>query len=243
MHSIYRTFILLLFEISLFLFLLLFKNGDFQRTVAATNHSYAYFKDIFNEKFSHLTVNDYTGQVYVGGVNKIYQLSKDLTLESSVEMGPRNDSTECPVTRYCPKIEKKETDYWNKVLVIDYPKSQLITCGSLFQGVCSVHKLDNISLYETPANESVVANNATASTVAFIGLGPAELSRMHVLYVGVSFTGSGPYRSDVPTVSSRSIDSDSMFLIAATGVTAGTRLMVNSLARQISYYICLWIFS
>lgn len=203
-----------------------------QRTVLATNVSYAFFEDLNNERFTHMTVNDYTGQVYVGGVNKIYQLSPLMTLETTADMGPREDSADCPVTRLCVQATKRPTEYWNKALVIDYPQSKLISCGSLFQGICSVHKLDNISLYETPANESVVANNATASTVAFIARGPSKLSGMHVLYTGVSYTGNGPYRSDVPTVSSRSLDPNSMFSIAATGVTTGTRLLVNSLARD-----------
>ncbi|RWS20756.1 Plexin-A4-like protein, partial [Leptotrombidium deliense] len=141
-----------------------------------------------------MTVNDDTGQVYVGGVNEIYQLSNNLTLEAVAEMGPQYDSAECPVTQICSHVIKRKTDYWNKALVIDYLQSRLISCGSLFQGVCSVHKLDNVTNYETPAKESVVANNATASTVAFIAPGPPKLPRMHVLYVGVSYTGNGPYR-------------------------------------------------
>lgn len=203
-----------------------------QKTVASSNMSYAYFEDASNERFLHLTINDYTGQVYVGAVNRIYQLNPALVLETSADMGPRDDSPECPVTRLCVSVTKRPTDYWNKALVIDYPQSRLISCGSLYQGICSVHRLDNVSQYETPANESVVANNATASSVAFIAPGPPKLSRMHVLYVGVSYTGNGPYRSDVPAVSSRSLDNNSMFSTAATGVTTGTRLLVNSLARE-----------
>ena len=79
--------------------------------------------------------------------------------------------------------------------------------GNLFQGICSVHQLDNVSSYDTPSHESVVANNETASTVAFIAPGPQK-SLKHVLYVGVTYTGNGPYRSDVPAVSSRSLDSN-----------------------------------
>ncbi|XP_015793671.1 plexin-A2 [Tetranychus urticae] len=238
LHNHCRHFQPLIFMFSLVYIVIIFSTRlvlfvDCQpRTIPATNSSYAAFEDVNNIKFNHLTVNDYTGQVYIGAVNRIYQLNSNLRLETSVEMGPRPDSAECPVTRNCPGIRLKPTNYWNKALVIDYPKSQLISCGSLFQGVCSVHRSENISIHETPANESVVANNATASTVAFIAPGPSSLTRMHVLYVGVSYTGNGPYGSDVPTVSSRSLDSSNMFLVAATGVTTGTRLLVNSLARD-----------
>lgn len=63
-----------------------------------------------------------------------------------------------------------------------------------FQGVCAVHKLDNISSYEIPQAEAVVANNATASTVAFIAPGPVKQPETHVIYVGVTFTNNGAYR-------------------------------------------------
>jgi hypothetical protein len=173
-------------------------------TSAKTN--YTYFEERNSDLFfSHLTVNSYTGQVYVGGVNRIYQLSPQLATEAVAVMGPEEDSADCPVTRNCPKTVKKPTIYYNKVLAIDYAQSRLLTCGSLFQGVCSVHKLDNVSTYDSSATESVAANNATASTVAFIAPGPTK-SPKHVLYVGVSYTANGPYRSDVPAVSSRSLD-------------------------------------
>lgn len=194
----------------------------------------AIFTDPSTERFIHMAVNSYTGQVYIGAVNAIYQLSSKLELQARAVMGPEKDDPGCPVTRFCPSITKKYHDYHNKALVIDYPQSRLIACGSLFQGVCTVHSLENITNYRTPANESVVANNATASTVAFIANGPERLSRMHVLYVGVTFTGNGPYRSDVPAVSSRSLDlSNDTFSIAVTGVSTGTKVFVNSLAREV----------
>ncbi|XP_067122898.1 plexin A3-like, partial [Centruroides vittatus] len=150
-------------------------------------------------------------------------------------MGPREDSPNCPVTRVCPDKQKLSTNYYNKVLAIDYSQSKLIACGSLFQGVCTSHDVENVTLYETPANESVVANNSTASTVAFIAPGPEDLSRTHVLYVGVSYTGNGPYCSDIPAVSSRSLDPANMFAIAHTDAIAhtGTKIMINSMSREI----------
>ena len=69
-------------------------------------------------------------------------------------------------------MERKLTNNVNKALVIDYSDSRLISCGSLFQGVCTVRSLRNISNVEQQIKEPVVANNATASTVAFIAPGP-----------------------------------------------------------------------
>ena len=42
----------------------------------------------------------------------------------------------------------------------------------MLQGVCTVRSLRNISNVEQQIKEPVVANNATASTVAFIAPGP-----------------------------------------------------------------------
>ncbi|OQR72888.1 plexin-A4-like [Tropilaelaps mercedesae] len=191
---------------------------------------YISFTDPTTERFIHQTMCEHTGNIYVGAVNKIYQLDENLELQSVAVMGPQGDHPWCPVTRQCPTIQKKPLDYYNKVLVIDYVNSRLISCGSLFQGVCSVHRLDNVADFRTPAHESVVANNATASTVGFIGKGP---NNQRVLYVGVSYTNNGPYRSDVPAVSSRSLDlNNNTFNIAVTGVSTGTRVSVNSLARE-----------
>lgn len=196
-------------------------------------HDYPVFEDPEVEKFNHMTVHDYTERVYIGAVNRIYQLSRDLKKEAVAEMGPQEDSPKCPVTRVCPNEPKRATDYYNKALVVDYSQSKLIACGSLFQGTCTVHDLNDVSNYESPASESVVANNATASTVAFIAPGPKNLPRTHVLYVGVSYTGNGPYRSDVPAVSSRSLDPSNMFVIAHSGVTTGTKIALNSMSREI----------
>ncbi|GBM17448.1 Plexin-A1 [Araneus ventricosus] len=180
-----------------------------------------------------MTVHDYTERIYIGSVNRIYQLSRDLKQEDVATMGPKYDSPQCPVTQVCPNEPKRPTDYYNKALVVDYSQSKLIACGSLFQGTCTVHDLNQVSNYETPANESVVANNATASTVAFIAPGPKNLPRTHVLYVGVSYTGNGPYSPHVPAVSSRSLDPSNTFEIAHSGVTTETKIMLNSMFREI----------
>lgn len=231
--------------------------------------------ETIDEKLLHLTIDEQSGQkrVYIGAVNKIYQLSSDLKLEAQAIMGPAPDNYDCPVTRNCPNIELKSMNYYNKALVIytpnytpttiaspafpssidsqsstshallqskhqqqrNRPTSWLISCGTLFQGVCALHNLDNITNYEIPANESVVANSPSASTVAFIAPGPTKQYmnvQQPVLYVGASYTGLGPYNTEVPAVSSRSLQPETMFNFAASNVASGTRLTVNSLSKD-----------
>lgn len=230
--------------------------------------------DFDNNTLLHLTIDEQSGQkrVYIGAVNKIYQLSSDLKLEAQAIMGPAPDDYECPVTRNCPNIERKLMDYYNKALVIYTPSSinspttmtatfpnsnynrmssssftpflstspqqqqqqqqtsMLISCGTLYQGSCALHNLDNITNYDIPANESVVANSPTASSVAFIAPGPYRYAP--ALYVGASYTGLGPYNTEVPAVSSRSLQPESIFNFVSSNVASGTRLTVNSLSKH-----------
>lgn len=184
------------------------------------------------ERFNHLVVDKNTGRVYIGAVNYLFQLSPDLELVIAEVTGPKMDSDSCSILECSDVINnKKLTDNHNKALVIDYTTTRLISCGSLFQGICSVRNLHNISDGAIEIREAVVANNASASTVAFIAPGPPHPPVSQVMYVGVTFT-QGLYRSEVPAVSSRSLDKDKMFTIAQTAVTTGTRIFVNSLARE-----------
>lgn len=190
------------------------------------------YSDPTVQAFNHLVVDKNTGRVYIGAVNRLYQLSPDLDLVVSEVTGPKMDSLDCSVVECTSVVNKKLTDNVNKALVIDYTTTRLIACGTLTQGICTVRNLHNISDGAFEVREAVVANNATASTVAFIAPGPPNPPVSQVMYVGVTFTLGSPYRSEVPAVSSRSLDKDKMFAIARTAVTTGTRMFANSLARE-----------
>lgn len=190
------------------------------------------FDDPEVDQLNHLVVDKNTGRVFVGGVNKLYQLSPDLDIVVKETTGPKNDSTKCSMVDCPAGVVKELTDNINKALVIDYTTTRLISCGSLFQGMCTVRNLHNISDVVQEVREAVVANNATASTVAFIAPGPPNPPVSQVMYVGVTYTANSPYRSEVPAVSSRSLDKERMLVIAETAVTTGTRMFVNSLARE-----------
>ncbi|CAK9830794.1 plxna4 [Anthophora retusa] len=190
------------------------------------------FHDPEVKRMNHLVVDKNTGRVYVGAVNRLYQLSPDLNLVVKEVTGPKGDSTACSMID-CPReTPTRLVDNVNKALVIDYTTTRLISCGSLSQGTCRVRNLHNISDMVQEVKEAVVANNVTASTVAFIAPGPPNPPVSQVMYVGVTYTGNSPYRSEVPAVSSRSLDKDRMLNIAETAVTTGTRMYVNSLSRE-----------
>ncbi|EFN64996.1 Plexin-A4 [Camponotus floridanus] len=103
------------------------------------------FHDSEVERMNHLVVDKNTGRVYVGAVNRLYQLSPDLVLVVKEVTGPKGDSTACSMLD-CPReAQKRPVDNVNKALVIDYTTTRLISCGSLFQGMCTVRNLHNIS--------------------------------------------------------------------------------------------------
>lgn len=56
------------------------------------------------------------------------------------------------------------------------------------------------------------------------------------MYIGVTYTGNSLYRSEIPAVSSRSLEKNRMFQIASSAITTGTRMLINTNARE-SYVV------
>lgn len=189
-----------------------FSSGTTMSGTSIASANLTYFEEPDSELyFSHLVINETLGFVYIGGVNNIYQLNLRLQLLERISMGPHEDSNECLISKGCmPNVAKPLSNYYNKALVVDPLHQWLISCGSLFQGTCTAHSLNNVTNLVDQPIESVVANNATASTVAFIAPGPDP--HKQVLYVGATFT-AGSYRSDLPIVSSRSLFENSKYRI------------------------------
>lgn len=179
-----------------------------QAAEAALVGSYATSAPTIN--FTHVTVDPETGRVYVGATNWLYQFSADLSLEHQVQTGPIEDSALCSPTD-CSGIDGsliRPTKNVNKVLVIDSATRMLVVCGSVHQGSCRRHRLDDIRESEALVGVPVAANDENSSTVAFVG--PARYSggeATNVLYVGATHTRSGTYRDMVPAIASRSLES------------------------------------
>ena len=157
--------------------------------------------------FQHLTVDPSTGRVYVGGVNKLFQLDSTLQVEAVVTTGPMPDSPHCHASG-CPAdmVDTVATDNVNKVLIVDRDARTLLACGSIYQGACTKYRLSNISSDPEFISRNVAANDAHSSTFAFIG--PEHYNpwgRSNVLYVGTTFTTVGEYRHEVPAISSRNL--------------------------------------
>ncbi|KAL4225917.1 hypothetical protein ACF0H5_013905 [Mactra antiquata] len=182
-------------------------------------------------ELNHLVVSEW-GRVFVGAVNRIFELDSDLEIVSEAETGPVNDSRKClPVQDGIEcSFSKELTDNYNKIL-IHYRggKEKILSCGSVYQGACEARNIKNISrahpYYESEAGTlldyAVAANDPSSSTVAFIAPGPEEISS-EVLYVATTFNGgtkdlvTEQFRSLVPAISTRSLGRNRFQLVAKT---------------------------
>lgn len=201
--------------------------------------------------FNNLVLDHRTGALYVGAVNKLFQLNGDLEVMDEVTTGPRLDHARCTTAfgeASCGDggtvwYSTVETDNANKVLVLDYDNNRLITCGTIFQGTCQARSVSNLSFAVEPEGRGntdyfIAANNVSQSTVAFIGPGPDD---QNVLYVASTYTGTtqSTVRQAVPAVSSRIITEPNLFRFTYfDGLTGGTAIHLRREAvekYQISY--------
>ncbi|XP_048462279.1 plexin-B1 isoform X1 [Rhincodon typus] len=158
-------------------------------------------------KFEHLTVDPATGNVYVGAVNYLFQLTPELSDLVVQPTGPQSDSKDClpPVNPSdCPHA--RMTDNHNKLLLTNPYGNELITCGSLFQGICEKRSLGNISRVsfrpERPVDtQYVAANDPNVTTVGLVGLSKGKLA---VLFVGRGYTSKGA--GGIPPITTRNLE-------------------------------------
>uniref|UniRef100_A0A3Q3DHE8 Sema domain-containing protein n=1 Tax=Hippocampus comes TaxID=109280 RepID=A0A3Q3DHE8_HIPCM len=173
-------------------------------------------------EFQHLVLHPdpSIGKVYVGARDHLFQLDglDGLRLEQEEQTGPVSDSKDCipPVTESnCPQARR--TSNHNKLLLVDPKGSELITCGSVYQGTCQKRSLTSISevLFSTERpmdTQYVAANDPLVSTVGLVvGLRGGERS---VMYVGRGYTASQP------PISTRHLSSEPIFSYEETAKLA-----------------------
>uniref|UniRef100_A0A4W6EFP8 Plexin b1b n=1 Tax=Lates calcarifer TaxID=8187 RepID=A0A4W6EFP8_LATCA len=148
--------------------------------------------------FEHLALHpDPTvGRVYIGARDHLFQLDRFLQPELQDDTGPVTDSREClpPVTESnCPQA--RITSNHNKLLLVDPYSMELITCGSINQGICQKRSLDSVNmvLFSTTRpvdTQYVAANHPNVSTVGLVV--QPHPDRQPVLFVGRGYTSSHP---------------------------------------------------
>lgn len=148
--------------------------------------------------FEHLALHPdpSVGRIYVGARDRLFQLDWFLQPEHQDDTGPIIDSREClpPVSESnCPQA--RITSNHNKLLLVDPYSMELITCGSVNQGICQKRSLDSVNVIlfstERPVDtQYVAANHPNVSTVGLVAR-PRPGSQP-VLFVGRGYTSSHP---------------------------------------------------
>uniref|UniRef100_A0A3B1K773 Plexin A2 n=1 Tax=Astyanax mexicanus TaxID=7994 RepID=A0A3B1K773_ASTMX len=165
--------------------------------------------------FSHLAVHQSTGTVYLGGVNRIYKLSPELNLLVTHNTGPEQDNQAC----YPPLIMQpcseplSYTNNVNKLLLIDHSQNRLLACGSLYQGVCKLLRLDDLFVLAEPSHKKEHYFSSVNRTGGMCGVivshrdsRDSRSSRGDAtLYIGTAVGGKQDY---FPTISARKLPRD-----------------------------------
>uniref|UniRef100_A0AAR2LHX6 Plexin-A2 n=1 Tax=Pygocentrus nattereri TaxID=42514 RepID=A0AAR2LHX6_PYGNA len=157
--------------------------------------------------FNHLTVHQTTGALYIGAVNRVYKLSGNLTLLVSHDTGPEDDNKAC----YPPLIVQPcseplvSTNNVNKLLLIDYSHNRLLACGSLYQGVCKLLRLDDLFILVEPSHKKEHYLSSVNQTGTMYGVIVPSQGKDGTLFIGTAVDGKQDY---FPTISSRKLPRD-----------------------------------
>ncbi|KAF7693502.1 hypothetical protein HF521_008818 [Silurus meridionalis] len=159
---------------------------------------------------SHLAVHQSSGTVYVGGINRVYKLSSHVALQVTHNTGPELDNQAC----YPPLIMQPcsepltRTNNVNKLLLVDDLHNRLLACGSLYQGVCKILRLDDLFILAEPSHKKehyFSSVNQTGGMCGVIVSRDRGREKDATLYIGTSVGGKQDY---FPTISSRKLPKD-----------------------------------
>ncbi|XP_077324844.1 plexin-A4 [Lithobates pipiens] len=164
--------------------------------------------------FNHLVVDARTGHIYLGAINRIYKLSEDLKVLLTHQTGPDEDNPKC----YPPRIVQPcneplvYTNNVNKMLLIDYKENRLIACGSLYQGICKLLRLEDLFKLGEPFHKKEHYLSGVNESGSVFGVIVSNNNDDDKLFIATSVDGKPEY---FPTISSRKLtrnsEADGMF--------------------------------
>ncbi|XP_018421566.1 PREDICTED: plexin-A4 [Nanorana parkeri] len=164
--------------------------------------------------FNHLVVDVRTGHIYLGAINRIYKLSEDLKVLLTHQTGPDEDNPKC----YPPRIVQPcneplvYTNNVNKMLLIDYKENRLIACGSLYQGICKLLRLEDLFKLGEPFHKKEHYLSGVNESGSVFGVIVSNNNDDDKLFIATSVDGKPEY---FPTISSRKLtrnsEADGMF--------------------------------
>ncbi|KAK3609539.1 hypothetical protein CHS0354_007345 [Potamilus streckersoni] len=120
------------------------------------------FKDEYlaQNNLTKVAIDNYTGKVYVGGINTLLELNQSLSLLHLKIIGPKYESPD----------NQESTDNVVSILEINEESNFLLMCGTVSHGLCSIYNMTNINSAIRTFNESNVAariGTKRASVVLF----------------------------------------------------------------------------
>ncbi|XP_019369588.1 PREDICTED: plexin-A2 [Gavialis gangeticus] len=177
------------------------------RSVAGTALFNTFHSENRDWTFNHLTVHRGTGAVYVGAINRVYKLSGNLTILVAHKTGPEEDNKSCYpplIVQPCSEILTL-TNNVNKLLIIDYSENRLLACGSLYQGVCKLLRLDDLFILVEPSHKKEHYLSSVNKTGTMYGVIVRSEGEDGKLFIGTAVDGKQDY---FPTLSSRKLPRD-----------------------------------
>ncbi|XP_063782835.1 plexin-A4 isoform X2 [Pseudophryne corroboree] len=180
----------------------------------AKTHFTTFYAEQADWTFNHLVVDDRTGHIYLGAINRIYKLSEDLKVLLTHQTGPDEDNPKC----YPPRIVQPcneplvNTNNVNKMLLIDYKENRLIACGSLYQGICKLLRLEDLFKLGEPFHKKEHYLSGVNESGSVFGVIVSNNNLDDKLFIATSVDGKPEY---FPTISSRKLtrnsEADGMF--------------------------------
>uniref|UniRef100_A0AAV2LZD6 Sema domain-containing protein n=1 Tax=Knipowitschia caucasica TaxID=637954 RepID=A0AAV2LZD6_KNICA len=125
----------------------------------------------------------------------------------SHDTGPEDDNKAC----YPPLIVQPcseplvSTNNVNKLLLIDYSQNRLLACGSLYQGVCKLLRLDDLFILVEPSHKKEHYLSSVNQTGTMYGVIVSSQGQDGTLFIGTAVDGKQDY---FPTISSRKLPRD-----------------------------------
>jgi len=123
------------------------------------------------DTMTNMIIDNSTGNLYFGGKNFLLKTNADLVTIVQNTTGPFMDNPECyPLPMACDKT-RVPTDNYNKILLLHKSAKQLVTCGSVYFGVCELRDMN--TLKEIPTMKSnIIASSQMSPATGLIGMGP-----------------------------------------------------------------------